>query len=257
MKKYINDLTVCSNRRLSDDYFILGLTSSNALPEMLPGQFAEIKVDNNPNVFLRRPISIHDVDYAKNVLYMLVKIVGQGTQTLSTLKVNETVNLVYPLGNTFNMDGVTNVILAGGGCGIAPMLYLARHLHQKHIKATILLGGRTMIDILEAKEFKKYGDVFISTDDGSMGEKGFITNNSIMKKLSSFQRLYCCGPLPMMKVFAAIAKQQQVDCEVSLENTMACGIGACLCCVAETDKGNKCVCTEGPVFNINQLKWQI
>ena len=257
MKKYINDLTVCSNRQLSDDYFILGLTSSDVLPEMLPGQFAEIKVDNNPNVFLRRPISIHDVDYAKNVLYVLVKIVGQGTQSLSTLKVNETVNLVYPLGNTFNIDGVTNVILAGGGCGIAPMLYLARHLHQKQIETTILLGGRSTIDILEAEEFKKYGDVFVSTDDGSMGEKGFITNNSIMKQLSSFQRLYCCGPLPMMKVFAAIAKQQQVDCEVSLENTMACGIGACLCCVTETDKGNKCVCTEGPVFNINQLTWQI
>lgn len=149
------------------------------------------------------------------------------------------------------------MLLAGGGCGIAPMLYLARCLHQKKINTTILLGGRTSSDILEVNEFEKYGKVFISTDDGSMGEKGFMTNNSVMHNIKSFDRIYCCGPLPMMKVLASIAKENHVDCEVSLENTMACGVGACLCCVTETVQGNKCVCTEGPVFNINQLRWQI
>jgi len=257
MKKIIDDLTVCSNRKLNNDYFILGLTSEKPLPAMLPGQFAEVKVENNPAVFLRRPISVHDVDYAKNILYLLVKIVGEGTRTLSFLETGNTVNLVYPLGNTFTTEGVKNVLLVGGGCGIAPMLYLARHLHNLKIKTTILLGGRTESDILEAEAFRQYGEVYISTDDGSLGEKGFLTNNSVMARISNFDRLYCCGPLPMMKVLAAIAKQHQTDCEVSLENTMACGIGACLCCVTQTTAGNKCVCTEGPVFNVKQLQWQI
>jgi dihydroorotate dehydrogenase electron transfer subunit len=257
MKKFIQDLSICSYKQISSDFFILGATDTNPLPKMLPGQFAEIKVDNNPDVFLRRPISIHDVDYDKNILYLLIRIVGKGTQSLSSLKTGDKINLVYPLGNTFTIGGIKNALLAGGGCGIAPMLYLARHLHKSNIPTTILLGGRTSSDVLEVEQFQKYGEVHISTDDGSLGEKGFITKNSVLNKIGSFERMFSCGPLPMMKVIAAIAKANQVDCEVSLENTMACGIGACLCCVTETTGGNKCVCTEGPVFNINQLKWQI
>ncbi|MEI6854058.1 MAG: FAD-binding oxidoreductase, partial [Bacteroidota bacterium] len=202
MKKFIHDLTVSSNRKISSDYFVLGVTDEAPLPQMLPGQFAEIKVDNNPNVFLRRPISIHDVDYDKNILYLLIRIIGEGTQTMSQLKVGEKVNLVYPLGNTFTVDGVKNVLLAGGGCGIAPMLFLARHLSRQNITVTTLIGGRSADDILEADEFRKYGKVCISTDDGSEGEKGFMTKNSVMEEVTSFDRLYSCGPLPMMKVFA-------------------------------------------------------
>lgn len=257
MKKLIKDLEIISNRRLDADYFILGLTDSERLPEMLPGQFAEIKVENNADVFLRRPISVHDFDNEKNILYLLIKIVGKGTHSLSVLKSGEKVNLVFPLGNSFTLGNAANVMVAGGGCGIAPMLYLARYLSRRQIKTSILLGGRTSSDILEIHEFEKYGTVFISTDDGSLGEKGFVTKNSIVHNLKSFDRLYCCGPLPMMKAFAGIAMINNVDCEVSLENTMACGIGACLCCVTETIHGNKCVCTDGPVFNVNQLKWQI
>lgn len=224
---------------------------------MLPGQFVEIKVEKNVDVFLRRPISVHDVDYEKNILYLLIKVVGEGTKTLKSITIQDTLNLVYPLGNSFNTDDVQNVLLAGGGCGIAPMLYLARHLKEKNITTSILLGGRTAADILRYDSFLKYGEVFVSTDDGSKGEKGFITNNKVMENLTSFDRVYCCGPLPMLKVFAKITTEKGVDCEVSLENTMACGIGACLCCVTETVAGNKCVCTEGPVFNIKQLAWQI
>lgn len=257
MKKTIQDLTVSSNKLIGKDYFILGVTDKDPLPEMFPGQFAEIKVDNNPSVFLRRPLSIHDVDYDKNILYLLIRIVGEGTRSLSALKTGDRINLVYPLGNTFNIQGVKNVLLAGGGCGIAPMLFLARHLFDHKIQVTTLIGGRSDADILETDEFSKYGKVCISTDDGSMGEKGFLTTNTIMNDITSFDRVYSCGPLPMMKIIAEIARANNVDCEVSLENTMACGIGACLCCVTETVNGNKCVCTEGPVFNIKHLTWQI
>ncbi len=256
MKKYQKNLSIVSNIKLNEDYFVLGLNSSDPLPEMLPGQFAEVLVENNPKVFLRRPISIHDVDYQNNILYLLIKIIGEGTRSLSLLKEGMQLNLVFPLGNSFTMDNVGKVLLAGGGCGIAPLLYLARCLHNRNVKVSILLGGRTASDILRTSEFEKYGDVFISTDDGSLGEKGFITKNSLLEKIKDYDRLYCCGPEIMMRVFAAMADEHGVDCEVSLENTMACGIGACLCCVTKTIHGHKCVCTEGPVFNIKLLTWQ-
>lgn len=256
-KKIIENLKVIENNILSTDYFILTLGSQKPLPEMHPGQFAEIKVENNAQVFLRRPISIHDVDYVKNELYLLIRIVGEGTQTLSNLKKGDNLNLVYPLGNTFNTNNIHSALLIGGGCGIAPMLYLARKLKELKINTTILIGGRTTHDILEAEKFETFGKVCIATDDGSAGEKGFLTHHSVMKKLSDFDRVFTCGPEPMMKAVARLAKAADIDCEVSLENTMACGIGACLCCVTETKSGNKCVCTEGPVFNINSLTWQI
>ncbi|HNX07136.1 MAG TPA: dihydroorotate dehydrogenase electron transfer subunit [Bacteroidales bacterium] len=257
MKKYQKNLTVVSNTKLNSDYFVLGLSSSEPLPEILPGQFAEVLVENNPKVFLRRPISVHDVDYENNIVYLLVKIIGEGTRSLSLLQEGMQLDLVFPLGNSFSINDGGKVLLAGGGCGIAPMLYLARCLHKRNVKVSVLLGGRTASDILRTSEFEKYGDVFISTDDGSLGEKGFITKNSLLENIKDYDRLYCCGPEIMMKVLASIAKEKGVDCEVSLENTMACGIGACLCCVTKTIHGHQCVCTEGPVFNIKSLTWQI
>ena len=104
-------------------------------------------------------------------------------------------------------------------------------------------------------EFKKYGRVFTTTEDGSAGEKGFVTNHSILQQ-EQFDRISTCGPTPMMKAVARLAREKGIDCEVSLENLMACGLGACLCCVEKTTEGNLCVCKEGPVFNINRLLWQ-
>jgi dihydroorotate dehydrogenase electron transfer subunit len=257
MNKFISNLSVCLNQKISRDFFILGLKDYKPLPAMLPGQFVEVKVENNADVFLRRPISIHDVDYSQNILYLLIRIVGKGTQTLSLLKEGEMVNIVYPLGNSFNTQGVKNVLLAGGGCGTAPMLFLARYLSELKIETTILIGGKTSDDVLRVSDFRNYGKVFISTDDGSMGDKGFLTENPVMKNIKSFDRIYTCGPVLMMKIIANIAQRAGVDCEVSLENNMACGIGACLCCVTETVEGHKCVCTDGPVFNVKQLTWQI
>jgi dihydroorotate dehydrogenase electron transfer subunit len=116
-----------------------------------------------------------------------------------------------------------------------------------------LLGARSGKDLLELDEFEKYGEVCVSTEDGSVGEKGLVTQHSVLNRECGM--IYCCGPAPMMKAVAAIAKQKSICCEVSLENMMACGVGACLCCVEKTVKGNVCVCTEGPVFNINDLTW--
>lgn len=256
MSKQIEDLKLLKKKQITPDYFVLELYSEKGLPKILPGQFAEVLVNNSQSAFLRRPLSIHDVDYKKNTLKFLVQVVGNGTRTLCEMKVGEYLNTIYPLGNQFNPVDSGNVLLIGGGCGVAPLLYLARDFKGKGLKPTILIGTRSKKDILELDEYKRYGNVFITTEDGSHGEKGFITQHSIFKDIiKEFKKIYTCGPDPMMKAVAKIAKEKNIECEVSLENTMACGIGACLCCVTETIHGNLCTCTDGPIFNINELKW--
>lgn len=186
----------------------------------------------------------------------MVKIAGKGTARLATLKEGDNLNIVLPLGNSFTIpSGRDRCLLVGGGVGVAPLLYLAKELKNKGMEPAVLIGTRTSKDIVLKEEFEKYAEVYYTTEDGSYGEKGYPTQHSLLQE--SFQHIFCCGPSPMMKAVAQYAYLNKIDCEVSLENMMACGIGACLCCVNDTQKGHQCVCTEGPVFNINDLKWQI
>lgn len=254
----MHDLIVTANQPLNNQYFLLKLTREEELPEMLPGQFVEVLLDNSPNTFLRRPISINYVDRTTNELWLLVQIVGDGTRKMSEYTNGKVVNLVYPLGNTFStpLENQKKPLLVGGGVGIAPMLMLGANLKAKGLEPTFLLGARSQKDLLELAEFEKFGTVYTTTEDGSHGEKGYVTQHSILNS-EKFDKIYSCGPTPMMKAVAAYATKAQIDCEVSLENTMACGVGACLCCVQDTKEGHKCVCTDGPVFNVKDLKWQI
>ena len=128
-------------------------------------------------------------------------------------------------------------------------------MKESGIEPTFLLGARTAKDLLFLDIFKRYGRVFVTTEDGSEGEKGFVTNHSILQS-EQFDRISTCGPTPMMRAVVAYATQTEQQCQVSLENMMACGLGACLCCVCDTDEGHKCVCKEGPVFDVRRLtKW--
>lgn len=258
MKKYILDLKVTENIRLHANYVLLKLTQSAPLPEMLPGQFAEIRVDNSPSTFLRRPISINYVDREKNEVWFLVQLVGDGTHKLATLEKGDLLNVVLPLGNGFSMPQTPEekVLLVGGGVGTAPMLYLGESLLKRGCKPSFLLGARSKNDLLQLEQFTSLGEVYVTTEDGSMGEKGYVTMHSVLKD-HKFDMIYTCGPKPMMVAVAKYAKESDTECEVSLENTMACGVGACLCCVEKTDEGHVCVCKEGPVFNIKKLLWQI
>lgn len=258
MKKFILDLTVTENVRLHTNYVLLKLTSPSLLPEMLPGQFAEIRVDGSPATFLRRPISINFVDTERNEVWFLIQLVGEGTKRLGEAKTGDTINVMLPLGNGFTMpeNPSDKLLLVGGGVGTAPMLYLGKQLAEKGCKPTFLLGARSDKDLLQMEQFAAYGEVYTTTEDGSHGEKGYVTQHSILNKVD-YERIYTCGPKPMMMAVARYAKSKAIDCEVSLENMMACGIGACLCCVENTTEGHLCVCKEGPVFNINKLLWQI
>lgn len=258
MKKFILDLTVTENVRLNDNYVLLKLTSQSLLPEMLPGQFAELRVDGSPATFLRRPISINFVDKERNEVWFLIQLVGEGTRHLARLNTGDLLNVILPLGNTFTMPQKPSdkLLLIGGGVGTAPMLYLGEQLAEKGHKPNFLLGARSRKDLLQLEEFARYGKVYTTTEDGSHGEKGYVTQHHVLNKMN-FEKIYTCGPKPMMMAVAKYAQNHRIDCEVSLENTMACGIGACLCCVENTTEGHLCVCTEGPVFNINKLLWQI
>ena len=258
MKKFILDLTVTENLRLHSNYVLLKLTSQSVLPDMLPGQFAEIRVDGSPTTFPRRPISINYVDRQRNEVWFLIQLIGDGTKRLAQAAQGDIINVVLPLGSSFTMPKTPSdkLLLVGGGVGTAPMLYLGEQLFKSGSKPTFLLGARSDKDLLQLEEFTAYGEVYTTTEDGSYGEKGYVTQHSILNKIN-FEQIYTCGPKPMMMAVAKYAKANHINCEVSLENTMACGIGACLCCVENTTEGHLCVCKEGPVFNINKLLWQI
>lgn len=258
MKKFILDLKVRSVTPLSPKHVLIKLTDDKPLPEMKPGQFVEVRVDGSPSTFLRRPISINNVDREANELWLLVATIGAGTRQLATLAPGSTLNCVLPLGNGFTMpaDKAQKVLLVGGGVGVAPLLYFGRMIKQMGGEPTFLLGARSAADLLELDQFGTVGRVFITTEDGSAGEKGFVTNHSLLTR-EQFAQISVCGPKPMMVAVARYAKASGTECEVSLENKMACGVGACLCCVEKTTEGHVCVCKDGPVLNINKLSWQI
>lgn len=257
MKKYILDLKVRVVEQLSPKHVLIRLTDEQPLPEMRPGQFVEVRIDGSASTFLRRPISINYVDRKQNELWLMVAMIGEGTRALGRLKPGDVLNCVLPLGNSFTMpaDKGEKVLLAGGGVGVAPMLYMGAEMRKSGMEPTFLLGGRTDKDLLELDLFRENGRVCLTTEDGSMGERGFVTNHSVLEE--HFDRICTCGPKPMMVAVARYAAQKGIECEASLENMMACGLGACLCCVEKTADGNLCVCKNGPVFNVKRLLWQI
>ena len=258
LKKHIIDLQVVSVEALGERFVLLKCTDPNApLPPMMPGQFAQLRVDGSKETFLRRPISINFVDTKLNQIWFLVQLVGAGSRALSRLREGDTLNALLPLGNGFSMpvSAEKKHLLVGGGVGTAPLLYLGAQMNLMGMRPTFLLGARTKDMLLQLEDFERVGDVYVTTEDGSAGEKGFVTQHSILFK-QHFDRISVCGPSPMMKAVARFARANSVPCEVSLENMMACGLGACLCCVEKTVKGNVCVCTEGPVFDINELTWE-
>lgn len=259
MAKQLRNFRVVSNQRLGNGrYALLELRTADGKPmpsDILPGQFVQIAVDT-PGVLLRRPISINNCN--ETTLWLLVRDAGRATHRLVNAVEGEIFNILLPLGNGFTLlsDPRRRVLLAGGGVGVAPLLMLGLELQKRGFWPHFLLGARSAADHLELDLFEEIGELHLSTDDGSLGSKGTVVDNPVLREMK-FDRIYCCGPKPMMVAIAREARRLGTECEVSLENMMACGLGACLCCVEKTVRGNVCVCTQGPVFNINDLTWQI
>ncbi len=249
--KQIADFTLVE-KECFGNAVLLRLRSGQPLPDIAPGQFVQVRVDGAPNTYLRRPISIHDVDRNDQTVSLLVQMVGEGTRHLGTASIGGVLNLVLPLGKGYTLPmEQEKVLLVGGGIGIAPLYYLARCMAAKPV---FLLGGKKAADLVQLDAYRALGETFVTTEDGSLGEKGMVTMHSIWRE-RKFDKIYVCGPKRMMMAIADIAQKNGTWCEVSLEHLMACGLGACLCCVEDTVDGHLCVCKEGPVFNVRRLKW--
>lgn len=255
--KRVEDLIVLKTHWLNYQTYVIELEGKKPIAGIQPGNFAELQIGNSSRVFLRRPFSVYDVNDATNTLSFFVKIVREGTRLLGELRKGDTVNAIYPLGNAFTVTAGKRALVVAGGSGVAPFLLLGRELRKAHKEVTFLFGARTADDIVLLEEFKPLGKLAVTTEDGSQGEKGMVTDHSLFRngKLA-FDQVYTCGPDAMMKAIGRIAHAEGLPCQVSLENTMACGFGACLCCITPSKRGNICVCTEGPVFDINELLWQ-
>lgn len=258
MKKHLLDLEVVEKQAWDEKYVLLGFTHSEKLPPMFPGQFVEVRVDNAPNTYLRRPISVYNVDVEKNILWLYVQVVGEGTEKMYAYEVGDVVNMLLPLGNSFSAANAgEKVVLVGGGVGVAPMLYYGIQLKAQGITPHFVLGARSVKDLVTIEDFKKVGEVYVTTEDASLGEKGYVIDHSFLQEgKKDIDRIVTCGPDPMMRAVGKFAMENNILCEASLENHMACGFGVCLCCVTPTTEGNKCVCTDGPVFNVKDLDWK-
>ena len=254
MSKVNLKLKGVDNKRLNENHILIKLAHDKPLPDILPGQFVQVKVEGSPETFLRRPISVNFVDYDKNQLWLLIQLKGQGTKRLAKLKVDEELDILFPLGNGFNRNIIKgeNILLVGGGVGVAPLLYYGKYIADRGATPIFLLGAKTKDALLEKELFEQYGPVYVTTEDGSEGIKGFVTDHPMLDQ-RKYSRISVCGPTPMMKAVAEFSFNYDLSCEVSLENLMACGLGACLCCVQKTPRGNLCVCTEGPVFNAKEI----
>ncbi len=246
---------IISNKRFKDNYWHLEFESGLIARHALPGQFVNIKVNSGIDPLLRRPISIHGAEGSRVRLFY--EVLGPGTQILSSRKPGELLDVIGPLGNGFPVLRQAP-ILAAGGMGVAPLVFLAERIKLK--KPLVLIGAKTKKQILCLQEFKALGcAVKIATDDGSAGFKGGVTEllGQVLRQAPGASRLaiYACGPGAMLKAVAGIACENNIDSQLSLEEHMACGIGACLGCVVPTKSGYKRVCKDGPVFSGKELTW--
>ena len=255
---YQEKVKIIRNEFVGERYFKLNFTSVNIAKTALPGQFVNIRVDASLVPLLRRPLSIHSVD-GKTVM-LLYEALGKGTEILSQRRSGEYLDLIGPLGSGFTVTPSRTAILVAGGMGVAPLVFLAEKFQEG--KPLVLIGAKTTKQILCVNEFKKIGcEVKVATDDGSSGFKGKVTDllrKMLKRTTDNGQRttIYACGPKPMLNAVSGIAKANNIPAQVSLEEHMACGIGACLGCVLDTTKGMKRVCKEGPVFKAEEIIWR-
>lgn len=247
---------ILANQPLTADVFRLTAHAPEIAAAAVPGQFVMVRAAESLDPLLRRPFSIHSRG-ADGSLSLLFKVVGKGTALLAKAKPGTALDLLGPFGRGFDMSAADKpVCLIGGGMGIAPLLFLAQELPGRKYA---LLGARNHDELAPlAKEFAKLGcAVQLATDDGSLGHHGFIPDllDEILPQIS---RVCTCGPSPMMRSVARKCRTAGTPCQVSLETHMACGLGACLGCVLPGADGRQAhVCTDGPVFNAEELAWQL
>lgn len=245
---------ILSQNKIADGIYSMWIETT-AAKEAKPGQFIDVYV-NDDSKLLPRPISICEVkDDSLRIVY---RVVGGGTKIMSTYKEGDEIQIIGPLGNGFDMrDG--KAILVGGGIGIPPMVELAKNLSEKIGRENVIsvMGYRDELFLVD--ELEQFSTVVIATEDGSTGTKGTVIDALNENSLDG-DVLYACGPIPMLKALKDWANEKGIECQISLEERMACGIGACLACVCKTKEKdehsnvcNKRICKDGPVFDANEI----
>lgn len=244
-------MKIVSLKQVAQDTIEMVLQNHYISHQAVPGQFLHIAV---PGHTLRRPISIAAVDQTAQTVTILFKKIGSGTESLATFNQGDILDVLGPSGNGFPIDDLNTsatVLLVGGGIGVPPLYFLGSRLKEIGINVQAVIGFQSKDYVFYEKEFKVLGDTIVVTDDGSYGEKGFVTN--VVDQVAPFERYYSCGPLPMLQ--AVTKTLGKTEGYLSFEERMGCGVGACFACVVptETAAGYKKICQDGPVFPANEV----
>jgi dihydroorotate dehydrogenase electron transfer subunit len=257
-------IPVSSKETLQENIFKLTLSSPFISKRAKPGNFVHIRVDSTDNTLLRRAFSIHAVDKHKKSFDILFRVVGKGTEILSTVNPGETLDVLGPIGNNFSLPRKGNeIMLVAGGMGIAPLWFLLSHIRDRGYdpsRITFLYGARTKGELLYLEKFKKLKvRLILITDDGSKGEKGLVTD-SFLREIKKTKQdhsnlfVYSCGPEMMLAKMSELAKELDLFCQISMETHMACGVGACWGCAVKSSDGTyRRVCADGPVFDAREV----
>lgn len=248
MKYDVKNFELLSNEEIADGIFDMRVKNEEIAPLAKCGQFAHVYV---PSKTLRRPISVCDSE--NGVLRLVYQVRGEGTGIMSRMKKGESVDILSPLGNGFTIEKGKRYCLIGGGIGAPPMLYTAKQTENP----LVITGFRSSNAVILQDDFKNAGaELVLTTDDGSAGVHGFVTD-VLKDRLSEVDEVCACGPTPMLKAVAGICKEFNKPCQISLEERMACGIGACLVCAVKVRRNGveimRHVCKDGPVFNAEEV----
>lgn len=259
MAKIQGVYNIVANEKICPKFYRLSLDAPSVVQEARPGQFIHIRVADGLQPFFRRPFSIHK---ARKYIEIFYEAVGSGTKILSSKKKGDSLDVLGPLGTPFQMPpvGTKQVVMIAGGVGVAPFLMLSDVLCRERFKTVpceiiLFYGGRTRGHVFNMNEFKKNGcKVFIATDDGSVGVHGRVSR--LFSKIDTDPKttfIYTCGPRPMMASVQEFARRHGIRGQCSCEETMACGLGACLGCSTPTAQGFKTVCCDGPAFDLDEI----
>ena len=253
---------IISNKKIADDIFDMRIKEDHIAQTARPGQFVNVYIPR-ADLLLPRPVSVCETDVREGIFRIVYQAIGEGTAIISHLKPGDAMRMTGPAGNGFDLGygekpDAVKITIAGGGIGVPPLLFLARALAGSgaKINITTFLGFKTETRAILTDEFEKVGAARISTDDGSLGYKGFVPDH-MRAAGAEADVIYACGPAPMLKNVAAYAAEKNVPCFVSMEERMACGLGACVGCAVKVKTGDgftyKKACSDGPVFDAREV----
>ena len=259
-EKFQETVTVVSQKQIGTGIYDLTIQTKEIAAAAKAGQFVSV-YSNDASKLLPRPISLCGIDRKAGTLRLVYRVTGEhtGTEEFSRLQAGDTMKIMGPLGNGFTVEKGRKAFLIGGGIGVPPMLQLAKEMKDAGENFQIVMGYRDAGTFL-LDEFKEQGESFVATEDGSVGTKGNVLD-AIRENHLDADVIYACGPTPMLRALKTYAEEQNMTCYVSMEERMACGIGACLACVcnstekdAHSNVKNKRICKEGPVFNAKEVE---